>query len=202
MSLKSYTPDELYEKFRQAHDAVSPSEFYSSPRYKKPMEFWCAAQFGRAFSANLNACSLLASDRDEQTESDFFLEVSGQRYPFQIVESLTPGRRRGDEYKSKEPKTSTLNDWDAGATNGPLWVKDHIQKKFNHYGGDVSSLNLLVYVNFPAHEHNFEDMCFASSELASKWASVWLLNGNAICCISGSDKLGGPYPWLFIPAEP
>jgi len=199
MSATLYSPDELYAKFKMAHDGANPREFFNSPEHKKTQELWCAAQFGRAFSSNLSPCFLLVTDHDEQTVADFYLKVGGENHPFQITEVQVPGRRRGDEYKNEEPKGATLENWDLGTEQGPVWVRESIQKKFNRYGGKVSELNLLVYANFVAYEHDYERMCRGTSDLASKFASVWLINGNGTCCITGSQALGGSHPWLFIP---
>ena len=199
MSIKSYSPDELYAKFRRIHDAAGPKRFFNSPEHKKTQELWCAAQFGRAFLANLGPCSLLISDQDEQTDADFHLEVAGILHPFQITEVQIPNRRRGDEYRSENVKGATLESWDSGTVQGTVWVREAIQKKYDRYGRSVSELNLLVYVNFPAYEHDYEELCRVAGDSAKEFASVWLLNGNGVCCVSGSKTLGGPYPWLFFP---
>lgn len=199
MSIKSYSPDELYAKFRQIHDAAGPKKFFNSPEHKKTQELWCAAQFGRAFLSNLGSCTLLVADHDEQTDVDFCLEVAGVRHPFQITEVQVPDRRRGDEYKNEALKGATLESWDSGTAQGASWVREAIQKKYDRYGGNVSALNLLVYVNFPAYEHDYEEIRQVTGDLAKEFASVWLLNGNGACCVSGSKALGGPHPWLFIP---
>lgn len=199
MSLKSYSPSELYEKFRDTRNSVSPKEFFSSPEHKKTQEVWCIAQFSRAFLSNLGACSVLVADHDEQTDTDFYLEVRGIPYPFQITEVQTAGRRRGDEYKNRELMSSTLQSWDSGTEQGALWIRESIQKKYDRYGRNVSALNLLIYVNFPAYEHDYDEICGVTGDLAKKFASVWLLSGNGACCVSGSKALGGPHPWLFIP---
>jgi hypothetical protein len=196
MSIKRYTPDELYEKFRYAHDAVTPREFFNRPGHKKTQELWCAARFAQALSSYVAPCSVLVSDKDEQTDADFHLEASGGSFPFQITEVQVPGRRRGDEYKKQQSTGATLEDWDSSTEQGPGWVRDAIQKKSDRYGGDVSRLNLLVYANFPSYEHDYEKLRSISANAASKFASVWVLNGNGTCCIAG-HVLGGPRPWTF-----
>lgn len=109
--LKRYSPDELYAKFKQLHDAVSANEFYSSPTHKKTQELYCAARFGQALR-QVQACWLHVADVDEQTDADFHLEVAGVLLPFQITEVQIPGRRRGDEYKLSELPRATIASWD------------------------------------------------------------------------------------------
>jgi len=199
--MQRYSPDELYEKFRTAHDAAGTEDFFNRPEHKKTQEQWCAAQFGRTYLANVGGCSILISDKDEQTEADFYLEVSGARHSFQITEVQPPGRRRGDEYKGGKSKGATLESWDTGTENGPAWIYQAVKKKHDRYGGDVKGLNLLVYANFTAYEHDYDDIRRAVGELATRFASVWVLNGNGACCIDGVGELGSPRQWLFRPKE-
>lgn len=191
-----YSPDELDAKFRKSHDAVSPRDFHSKPAYKKSQEFYCAARFGQALS-QVTPCWLHVADYDEQTEADFHLEVDGKCFAFQITEVQLPGRRRGDEYKQEKLPRATLESWDLGTNMGATWIRKAIQKKFARYGGKVDGLNLLVYANFQTCEHNFEEICSVTADAASKFDSVWVLNGNAACCIKGSHSLGPARPWLF-----
>ncbi|MBX3088883.1 MAG: hypothetical protein KF853_11735 [Rhodocyclaceae bacterium] len=191
-----YSPDELYATFRDAHDVVTAREFFNSPAHKKTQELYCAARFAQALS-RVRDCWVLVSDVDEQTDADFHLEVAGHLLPFQITEVQIPGRRRGDEYKQDMLPRTTLESWDSGTEQGAIWIREAVQKKLDRYGGNVAELNLLVYANFQAYEHDFEEMCHVSKDAASKFATVWVVNGNGACCIKGSATLGGARPWLF-----
>ena len=135
MSTNQYSPDELYAKFLKQRGAASTKDFFNSPGHKKTQELWCAAQFGRAFSANISSCFLLIADHDEQTDADFHLMLAGISHPFQITEVQIPGRRRGDEYKNQELKGATLEHWDSATEQGPVWIRESIQKKYDRYGG-------------------------------------------------------------------
>ncbi len=117
--------------------------------------------------------------------------------PFQITEVQLPGRRRGDEYKKEALPQATLESWDSGTEHGPAWIRDAVQKKHDRYGGNVAGLNLLVYANFQAYAHGFEELCLTSADVASKFASVWVFDGNGTCCIKGGDVLGPARSWLF-----
>lgn len=191
-----YSPNELYSKFRSAHDLVTPREFYSKPIHKKTQELYCAARFAQAFS-QIGECWIHVSDVDEQTVSDFHLEFEGRKFPFQVTEVQIPGRKRGDEYKADQLPRATVESWDFGTENGPIWIRDAVRQKHDCYGGDVGNLNLLVYANFQAYEQDFEQICQASESAAAKFASVWIVNGNGACCIKCSVSLGGRRPWLF-----
>ena len=200
MNNSRYSPDELYAKFRDAHDAITSREFFNSPVHKKTQEIYCAARFAQALS-QIRDCWVLISDVDEQTDADFYLEVTCQVFPFQITEVQMPGRKRGDEYKQDKLPLSTLESWDSGSEQGAIWIRDAVQKKHDRYGGDVAKLNLLVYANFQAYEYDFEEICRVSNDAASKFASVWVLSGNGACCIKGSAAISEARPWLFSEAR-
>lgn len=190
-----YSPDELYAKFEGAHDRVTPREFFNKPQHKKTQEFYCAARFGQALS-KVHPCWIHVADYDEQKDADFELEIAGKLLPFQITEVQMPGRRRGDEYKEDRLPNAKVESWDRGTGDGPSWIRDAIQKKCERYGGNVSRLHLLVYANFQAYEHDFNDLCIATATVAAPFASVWVVNGNAACCVKGCVELGPARPWL------
>jgi hypothetical protein len=199
MPAPRYRPDELLAKYREIHDSVSPREFFTRPQHKKTQEFWCAAHFGRHYAHGLGPCHIHIEDHDEQSDADFELEAGGSVHPFQITEVQAPGRRRGDEYKKEASTTATLEDWSDGTENGPRWIREAIEKKLNRYGGRVSHLNLLVYLNFPAYDQQFHDIRETCAAVSSPFASVWLLNGNTAACIWSQTALSGPEGWLFGP---
>ncbi len=199
MTTRRYLPEELLAKYRAVRNAVSAEAFFSSPTHKKTQELWCAAHFSRAYSQNIEQCAVWVADRDIQTDVDFELQVGGVRHPFQITEVQTPGRRRGEEYKGTGSDSWKDEDWSEGTEHGARWIHDAIEKKLTRYGGNVGGLNLLVYINFPAWEQQYETIRQGSSVSASKFASVWLLNGNALCCISPSSALGFLAGWMVIP---
>lgn len=197
MKISRYTHDELYAKFKSIHDAVPSKEFFNNPVHKKTQELYCAAKFAKALS-EVWECWVLVSDIDEQTDADFYLDINGQHFPFQITEVQMPGRRRGDEYKQESSCSSTPESWDCGTALGPIWIRDAVQKKCDRYGGKVADLHLLVYSNFQAYEQDFNQIRLATEEVASKFASVWVVNGNGTCCIKGHAALGEARPWLFV----
>lgn len=199
MRTPRYTPDELLAKYREIRESVGPQEFFTAPKHKKTQEFWCAAHFGRHYAHGIGSCHILIEDHDEQSDADFQFEAAGGLHPFQITEVQAPGRRRGDEYKKEASTKATLEDWSDGTENGPRWIREAIEKKLTRYGGRVSHLNLLVYLNFPAYDQQYVDIRETCASVSSPFASVWLLNGNAAACIWSQTALSGPEGWLFGP---
>jgi hypothetical protein len=199
MAATRYLPSELFAKYRRTRAGISDDEFYNKPRHQKTMEIWCAAKFGCAYEAHLGPCALWVHEKDEQTDSDVELEVQGLRYPFQITEVQKPDRRRGHEYRvGTVASRTTVEDWDEGTERGPAWLRAAIEKKTRRYGGEVSGLNLLVYLNYVAIEQPYFELQNAVADAAARFLSVWVLNGSALACIStNSAILNGPLGWMF-----
>ncbi len=197
MPLTAYTPPELLAKFRELRNAVDPSEFFSKPKYKKLQELWCTAHFGCGLEILVRPCTLFVSDRDEQLDADFELELDGTRHPFQITEVQTPGRRRGDEYKGRSAGSWRDEDWTLGTKHGSEWIKAAIEKKARHYAS-TKDLHLLVYLNFPAWDQQYEELTKHTGQVVSAFASVWLLNGNSLCSVKPCPTLPTVEGWLII----
>jgi hypothetical protein len=194
---KRYSPQQLLDRYRAIVDGTTKEEFFRSPRHKKTQELWCAAHFALAFNSYIAPCAVLFADGDPQTQADFELECNGVRFPFQITEVGGPGRRRGDEYRNGATPPVRSEDWSQGTEHGPSWVHAAIEKKVlkNYAGAD--QLNLPCYLNYGAWAQQFNDIRETCAEVGARFASVWLLNGNAMCCIK--PLLPGYEGWLTIP---
>lgn len=198
ISMKRYRPTELLTRYRAIREATTTEAFFRNPAHKKTQEMWCAAHFSRGFERHYEACFVLISDSDEQTDTDFKLEVRETQRPFQITELMQPGRRRGDEYREGERDRTVLEDWSPGTANGPSWVREAIERKVKKRYAAARELNLLVYLNFPAYEQRFDRIAEECEQAAQHFASVWLLNGNAMCCILEGNGFERSNGWLPI----
>jgi len=103
----------------------------------------------------------------------------------------------GDEYKGviDDKNVSVLEDWTAGTENGPSWVAERIAAKAKKYGENSARINLLLYLNFTAYEQNYCRLRNEANAHSAKFRSVWLLNGNAFCCIKEHVSLPGFHLW-------
>ena len=199
MMLLRYAPDELLTKYRTIRAQITREQFFRSPEHKKTQEMWCAAHFARAYNQHVAPCTALISDKDEQTDADFFLDTGEKTHPFQITERMEPARRRGDEYRWGESEKAQGENWSKGTEHGSAWVRLAIERKLMKKYAGTAELNLLVYLNFAAHEQQYEDMRSECVQLAPQFASVWLLNGNALCCIHQNPVLRAFQGWMMIP---
>ena len=198
---KRLLPEELLLEHAKFRERVSAREFFGNPKHQKAREQWCAAHFSRGYERHLGPCAVWLEEVDPQTDTDFKLEVDAQRHPFQVTEVQEPGRRRGDEYKRPFVSSIGGEDWSLGSEQGPEWIRAAIDKKLQLYGS-VNDLNLLVYVNFPAYEVNYERVRQCVSGVAEPFASVWLLTGNAVACLKSNPRLATLEAWLGIPESP
>ncbi len=201
MKLVRYSPDELLAKYYSIRSQVQAYVFYSNPKYRKTMELWCAAQFARGYAANLVPCSIRIHEEDAQMYFDFQLEVDTRRHDFQLTEVLQKDRHRGDEYRKGGPSgDTTVDDWDNGTHLGGKWISSAIKHKRDKFGGDVSEINLLVYVNFVATEYPFLKLREQVADDAAHFRSVWLLRSRAIACLATKDgNLNAQADWMPIP---
>jgi hypothetical protein len=158
---------------------------------------WCAGHFGRGLELLPLDCAAWIANWDQQTGVDFELETTGVRQGFQSTEVQVPGRRRGDEYKGRSHGPWSDEDWTRGTEHGAEWICDAIDKKAKQYGKS-DGLNLLVYVNFPAWNMQFESIRSTAAAPSARFASVWLLSGNALCSIRPSPRLPETNGWLRI----
>lgn len=198
-----YEPEALFAKYQAIRHSVSVEVFYTNPRYRKAMEFWCAATFALGYAQNVASCAVWVPEGKQEMYYDFELEVRGERRKFELTEVQTEGRRRGDEYRAgKTSLSSTRDEWDHGERFGPQWVAAAVARKYEHYRGDVSAIDLLVYVNYLAPEHPYQKLREKAPASAGEFRSVWLLNGNAIACIAGRDEAAVMQKaWMFFTRE-
>jgi hypothetical protein len=194
---KEYTADELFEKYQRIRNETSDERFFNGPEHTKTQELWCAVHFSKGYSAHIKSSTIIMDDSDTQLDYDFELKVAGKLYPMQITECMEPDRRRGDEYKEVNPGI-TKDDSEYGNANAHIWVKNTIEKKFTKYFAGCRELNLLVYLNFSALEQRYDILTEHCADIAKNFNSVWLLNGNALCCIKSCEELGELNGWGMV----
>jgi hypothetical protein len=193
-----YEPEVLLTKYRAIRKSISSKEFFRSPKHQKTMEMWCAAHFARAYSRYVRPCAVLIDDVDIQTDVDFELELDGVCHPFQVTEVMEPGRRRGDEYRNGDPVGARGDDIESGAAHGASWIRVGLENKLSRGYAGVSKLNLLVYLNFAGRNQEYVRLRAVCGEVAKQFGSVWLLNGNTVCCIHPNPDIPSWEGWMII----
>jgi len=129
---------------------------------------------------------------------DFELEIDKTRHPFQITEVMEPGRRRSDEYRDCDTPAVRHDDIERGTQFGCEWVRDAIQLKVNKRYAGANQLNVLAYVNFAGRNQQYLQLRDTCAEVATHFASVWVLNGNTMCCLQPNLKIPAWEGWMVI----
>jgi hypothetical protein len=195
-----YEPKALEERFEREAAGLSDGELLLKPQHGRLREMWCAARFGIGFADWMTPCQIDIEDVDEQRHYDFHLITQSARYPFQIVEALDEGRKRGDEYKNntKEEleqiiRARPMRDSAYAARR----VAEELKKKLEKYG-PAPDLHMLVYVNVNASAVAWATLRNASEDLCKMFASVWAVTENMMCCIWGGTHWTGLVTWRQI----
>lgn len=178
---------------------MSIEEFFRKPGMSRVREMWCAAHFARSFDQHVARCLVQIDEVDSQDDVDFELVVGATSLPFQVAEVMEPDRRRSAEYKNFQPGVMRQEDWSRGTANGPEWIRRAIESKLNKNYARETSLNLLLYINYPAYHQNYFDIRQACSAVLNDFASTWLLAGDAFASlrpIAGMPSFEG---WKKIP---
>jgi hypothetical protein len=200
MPLREFRPLQLVEA-HNANRANMTSLAFFGPRHQKLREWYCAGHFALAYEEAKAPCAVVFEEPDPGNHIDFFLRTPTGLHEFQLVEVQQPGRRRGDEYRSSAGVLHPNEDERLlAAQDGPYWIANAIDRKREAYGGPLSSLNLLVYVNFWAHGLQYNAIVHAMPQRTNDFGSIWLLSGDAMCCVKASAALGDLPGWYKTPA--
>lgn len=197
--METYVPDDLLAKYHGIRKQMSLKKFYCSPRMSRIREMWCAANFARAYERHICQCLVRIDEKDSQDDVDFELSVDNQDHLFQVAEVMPPDRRRGDEYKRLAHSPTCLKDWDRGTELGAEWIRAIIQRKLDKKYSREGELNLLLYLNFVEYDLQHVNIRGYCEQVLLHFRSVWLLTGNAICCIKPAPNLRSLEGWFQIP---
>ena len=194
------TATQLISAHNDLRERLSAVEFFG-PRYQKYRERSCAGHFSLGYSAAIAPSEVEFEEPDPQNEVDFWLVTPSGRHAFQITERQEPSRRRGQEYKSGSVSQPTEESLHAAAEHGTTRIAEAVIKKERAYAGLTKSLNLLVYINFPAYELRFEEVKLGIQQVHSNFASIWLLTGDSMACPQSNPSLGALDGWYTTPAR-
>jgi hypothetical protein len=153
LDLTFQSPKDLLAEAHQEMAAVTQERLFNSPHLKKTQEKWCAAMFGIGYEKFVSPCRVAINATKHRLDADFFLEAPGKEFPFQIVEVMEPGRRRGAEFKAGAVKRISY-DPNIGRAHGPQWIARKLEQKVAKKYANAGSMNLLLYSNFPGQVFN------------------------------------------------
>jgi len=91
--------------------------------------------------------------------------------------------------------TTTLSAERSLAANG---CATPFQLKVNKRYAGANQLNVLAYVNFAGRNQQYLQLRDTCAEVATHFASVWVLNGNTMCCLQPNLKIPAWEGWMVI----
>jgi hypothetical protein len=184
-------PVELLAEVERSMESIPLAEFFGSSAYKVIREEWCAAMFGVGLQKVDVDCQVAINDV-EATPCDFYVRIGPEELGFQNVEAMRKGRRRGDEYKSEEPRPYRPQE---GRKNGPGWVRAAIEHKIRKRYARAEDLHLLVYANLDAPGLEYDAMLEETADLLEAFASTWVITSTHICSLKSSPLLPSMKGW-------
>jgi hypothetical protein len=196
-----YSPEQLEKLYEKERAKFTDAQFFNSPSAKPFRDVWMAARFGRGYSRCIGPCQLEIDPRTPDEADDFFLHARGKRFPFQSTEVGTPGRRRGTEYREVRRPDPNANP-DLGTTDAPIWIADALNAKVHRRYSHANRLNVLLYLNIPAQQLQFEAVRSACGDSLRHFNSVWAVTNLVIGCFHSDPDLGVLDGWSEIDLVP
>lgn len=168
------TAQSMIDKAQELNDRFG-SEVLAQPRIGFFKEAFCAGQFAKLRSAD--QVRLIYPDE----RPDFELRWGIATEAFELVEADTVGRRRGDEYRSREDSDTTSRpfpeeDWLAPTEAAAILQTAAALKSDGRYD---PACRLLIYLNpseFGIHQAAIEALMKPATKLARDcFAEVWIM---------------------------
>ena len=190
-------PQRLYEDACKRIARIPDEELFNRSAYQKLLEQWCASVLGMGYAQYVRSCTVAINDTNESLEADAFMESNGVIYPFQIVETMRDGRKRGKEKRDLASGAirSVPYEPEKGRIDGPRWIANMIAKKVEKRYSGSTNLNLLVYANFDAHQLNYDEVRTKAAQFKTCFHSIWVILNTHICSLHSSDELGSLPGW-------
>jgi hypothetical protein len=176
---------------------VPQERLFNDSRYQKPKGKWCAAMLGLGYEKHVAPCLVAVNNTSQRGDVDLFLSTGGHEYGFQLVEAMEPERRRGAEYKGFANGSLRHIPYrpERGRIEGPAWVAEMVKQKVEKSYAGAKALNLLVYLNFSAHQIQHADVVDATRPFLDSFASVWVVSSLWLGSLHVENDLGRIEGW-------
>lgn len=184
-------PDQFLAKCQAIGSRLSSNKQRATPYYRK---IWNTAHFAHTFSNRIAPCMVALAEMDEQ--ADFTLKVGGEFQRFEIIEVAEPVAEHFGEHTrlgvaAEDALTRTTR-------VGIKWIRDCIARRLQKDQA-VTDVNLLLRIDYPAAYLDYERIHTHCGELLARFASVWLLKDNALCCLHADAVHLPTKGWIEIP---
>ena len=157
---------------------------------KQLRELWALREFLSYLPIEFEESGL--SESDQEPNDAFYLS-----HGFQIKEVLSPGCRRGKEYKDKLASiTETTNPEDLIEPYSPIhialneslpYVESELGRhRIEKYDNGTGNINVLVYLNLSDTTYTKESVTYSCAEF-TLWKSVSVVSNNCAIVLSCND---------------
>jgi len=193
-------PRDLLTSIEAEIERIPPDEFFNKAKYEKQREAWCAALFGVGLGKLDLDTTVRVNTSNHRLDVDLEIQMPGKRLEFQLVMAKDPDYRLGQVYKefAKGKRTSGPYRPGKGTRSGPSWIRTAIDKKIKKNYSEAKKLNLLVYVNFDAHQLAYVDVYNECSNTVDEFASIWLLASTQLSSLKAGLHLPAIEGWCEI----
>ena len=197
MQLIFHDPLSLYKFVDEKMGEIPLGRLFNDDTHRILREQWCASVFGIGYDYYVRPCRVAVEESLENRGIDFLLEAGDKEFSFQTTEAQEEGRERGKEYKEIEQGKVVTHPYtpERGRQEGPDWIVNAIARKAEKHYSDIKDLNLLVYVNFTAHEMHFDEIKKKAKEYRGTFSSIWLLTNSLIATLSPNNDIGDIPGW-------
>lgn len=146
--------------------------------YQKTKEALIAATFATIFDyAVMPILVKMVHEKIQDFELSDFSDFNGQKYEYEIVMALEPGRKPGLEYRDGRKPIPSLPAL-SGKSVSAEWIVKVIQKKTElAQKNKFDHRHLLVYQNIQGRAPDLRQLKALVGDANSVWASVWLISG-------------------------
>jgi len=196
-----YAPAHLEAVVKKRAGALELRAFLTRQENQRLREMWCAGRFSAGYERNMEPCEVDIEKRDEQAAHDFKLITEKDVLPFQVVEVLEAGRRRGDEYKNIDSEP-LYQEWPVyNAAYAEQRVNEELQRKVARRYAGAAQLHILAYLNVNAAAVAWAPLALATQEAARTFASVWCVTDHMLACLHSGGRWHGLVGWMQIDNE-
>jgi hypothetical protein len=166
---KFQSPQQLIEETSRL--SSGNEKFVYQGDFKKAREVWVIARFAVGYEL-MNGFSVEVKG-DDNEPADATMKIGNDEIDYQIVESLSPGRKRGDEYKKRKNKPRPYQPLTAKESSD--LIKETISSKIKKGYSFRNKTNLLIYANFDRYGLESDDMKKVSNDIKDNpFHEVWI----------------------------
>lgn len=176
---------------KSVKEGLEESRKFFGNKNKPTRELWVLREFLSYLPIEFDESKL--SESDQEPNDVFYLG-----YGFQIKEVLSPGRKRGKEYKDKLGSiTENTKPEDLLEQYSPIHIplseslpcvaSELSRHRKEKYSNNTGNIDVLVYLNLSDTTYTNEPVKYSSAEF-NLWKSVSLISNNCAIVLASQEQ--------------